>query len=134
MTAIEIHAFILLLFRIGSVIFLGMVLRQQLKLLRDTVTDFPYIRRILISLLVLSLIANAIPIGIDMLTLLGKSYAGRLLIPYAYSNALGMLGLSFGLWVMYREIEKERQANKKERNHLVADNKQLTKDNKALRG
>lgn len=128
MTHIQVIAGILLAIRVVAVVYLLRVFRQQWRLIRETVTPFPAIRRILISIVVVSLLSNILPMTIDLAVLLDKSYAGDLLVPYAFSNAIGMAFLAIGWRYMYRIIEREREALERELSKLRSNIKSLKKE------
>lgn len=133
MTDTQVHALTLLVLRLTTVGFLASVIYRLLLTFKTTSTKYNGTRMIIITLVGLTFIGNFLPILIDVSALSGKSYAGALLVPYAYSNALTALTTAVGWWMLYKSTLIERANTKTEHDKLAADNKALTKDNKSLR-
>lgn len=105
-------AFVLLILRLVSLVFMAAVLRRQMALLRRPIrSELAGFRR---SLLVLSLVfigGTAVPIYVDALFAFGLPIpdSTSLLVAYAISNAVKGLSASVILWRIYRirDFEKE---------------------------
>jgi hypothetical protein len=110
-----------------------MVLVQQIRLFRDTTTEAPAARKVLLAIVAISLLSNVLPIAIDVATIFGWDRAGSLLIPYALNNVISMTLMAIGWWILLRISERANKLAAKEHDELVADNKSLAKDNKTLR-
>lgn len=133
MTDTQLHAFNLLFFRLISVGTLFWVIINLLRQLKTTHTKYNGTRMVILTLVGLTFIGNFLPIMIDLATLIGERYAGALLVPYAYSNAITGATTGIGWVMLYRTSKADRVRAQAENDELVADNKALTKDNKALR-
>jgi hypothetical protein len=103
---IKTIAFILLIGRIISVAYIFLVLRQQWKLLRTSITPkLQPLRQRLFFLALVIFIGNLVPITIDLATLLTPLTRGNpspLGITYAFSNCITAALSSFLLWELYR--------------------------------
>lgn len=133
MTSIQVTAAILLALRLIAVGFLLSVVLGILTSLKKTYTQYEKSRIILACLVLLTFAGNFLPIAIDSASLFGLDYAGNLLIPYAFSNAITAASSGIGWWMLRKQSEIERTKAETEHDGLVADNKALTKDNKALK-
>lgn len=129
--SIKMIATILLLERFVSVVFLSLVLHRQWKLFRATRTKLTTVRETLLVLVSVALLGNIVPIIIDLVTITGEEYAGKLLVPYAFSNATTVTIISVGWWYLYRSIAKDGANLQKENDRLTAQNVKLRKNNRA---
>lgn len=135
MLDIKVIAAILLVLRLIAVVFLFLVLKKQYKILRTTTTDYSSVRKVLIFLVFLTFCGNFVPILIDSATLLAKvsrTTPNTLGVSYAFSNAITAAVSAVGWFVLYRLIAIEQIVLQKQHDDLTADNKHLTKDNKAM--
>jgi hypothetical protein len=121
MVAIQTIAIFLLIARLISVVFIGMVLYLQSRLF-GTKIDFSLVpnlskfqkrniylaRKVLFTLSVVIFLGNLIPIVIDTLTIFSDNAAGRnpegptISIMYAFSNALTAMFSAIMIWGLYK--------------------------------
>lgn len=130
---IKVIAAILLLLRVISVVSLSGVLKRQWGLFKVEHTRLTKVRITLLILVGITFVSNILPIIIDLATIFGRTYAGRLLVPYAFSNAIGITSMSVAWWYLYRSIAREGIGLQHENERLTARNVTLTKDNKAMK-
>ncbi len=121
MVAIQTIAIFLLIARLISVLFIGMVLILQARLF-GTKIDFSLVpnlnrfqkrniylaRKVLFSLAVIVFLGNMVPILIDAITIIGNNSVGRnaevptISIAYAASNALTAMFSAIFIWALYK--------------------------------
>ena len=108
--SIETAALFLAIIRLGSVVFILSVLYTQIPLLKAP-NDFStrITQYILLSLAVVILLGNVIPIAVDVGTVLGDVERSSAVlnatgIGYAFSNAFTSLFSAGLVWGMYRLI------------------------------
>lgn len=133
---VKIIAVSLLILRLVSTIFLILVLRRQLHLIKKTDTDLDSTRKLLFLLVFIALLGNIVPIIIDLITFLepdSRSNPSPLGVLYAYSNAITAAVVALGWWFLYRLIQHESKQMRADNKQLTFDNKQLRKNNKALK-
>lgn len=103
---IHILAFILLVCRIVSVIFMGSVLLKQFKLFgTDESRDVVIFRRVLFILALIIFLGQFVPILIDIATLVAnakRTNPNILGVAYGLSNAFTALLSSIAFWLVYR--------------------------------
>lgn len=131
---VKILASILLALRLVAVGFLFVVIKRQIRLLKESTTEYNTVRMVLITLVGIGFIGNFVPIVIDVSTLMRdvSGHPGTLLTAYALSNALTAAVLAIGWWMLYKVIADEQIVLKSEKDKLEAKNVRLTKDNKAM--
>lgn len=123
---VKVIALTLLLMRLSSMAFIGVVLRRQWRLIR--LNDPPEVQATRIAILVLIglvLIGNIAPIAIDVYALFlfdGTGTPGSLLTVYAFSNATTWLAMSVVWWLLHNMLARQSR-----------DNASLTKENQQLR-
>lgn len=106
-------AIILLGLRIIAVVLLGAVLVKQINQMRNTVTDYPYLRYGIFVLTILLFLKQFIPIILDAVVGFGGFYEGRAAAPsilpasYAINNAVG--DVLFGVLLAIQHFRKRRQ-------------------------
>lgn len=123
MISLQIIAAFLLLARVGSDIYIGIVLKKQWRLLRSPIknaaqyplTYMKKLRRFRMVLFTLSIViffSNVVPIVIDLITVIGidqgRPNALRTIsIMYATSNALGAFFSAYLINTLYRLAAQE---------------------------
>lgn len=105
MTDTQIHALILLIGRLITVVFISFVIPKQYRLLKAT--NYPELRvlrkRLFLSSIVL-LCGQFIPILIDVLGIF-KIGSFNLLLIYVYSNNLTAILAAYMMWTVYKISE-----------------------------
>jgi hypothetical protein len=104
----QIHALLLLIGRIITVIFIGNVVPKQYKLLKAT--NYPELRKLrkrLLQASVVLLVGQFIPILIDVLGIFQIGSLNLLLV-YVYSNNLTAMLAAYIMWTVYRISEQTK--------------------------
>jgi hypothetical protein len=134
MFSIQTIAFIALLARVGSDIFIGLVLFRQYKLFKLPITDELRHFRFVLFLLSLGIfIGNLIPIILDIATIYfgGAGRPTRVSLPsasYVESNAITSLISAYFIWKLYRLAAATKDITDYTQHSLETKNDILTKD------
>jgi membrane associated rhomboid family serine protease len=111
MINLTLFAALLLTLRLIAFGFFGYVLYQQHKVLKKQIRDLTLVRRILFYFGLTLLLANVVPIVIDIAALSGeyvRQPVASLGVMYAFSNAT-FAAISGAAWFyLYRTVERER--------------------------
>lgn len=105
-------AWFLLLGQIGSALFMSAVIARQVTLFgRQMQRDLIWFRRVLFALAMVIFLGNAIPMGIDVVTVLGfvtrsANHINTVGLYYTTSNTLVAFTSSVLIWMLYRLAAK----------------------------
>lgn len=100
-------AVILLAGRLLTVIFVGLVIRLQIQLLKQNRgPELQWYRKSLLALTLILFIGNFVPIVIDSLGVFGKGSFSLLLL-YVFSNNLTAMIAAFITWFVYHMAGKQ---------------------------
>lgn len=98
---------LLLVGRIVTVLFIGMVVRLQWQLIKQNRgPELQWYRKSLFALSLAGLVGNFIPITIDAFGVFGKGSFGLLLL-YVFSNNISAMIQSITLWIIYHTAGKQ---------------------------
>jgi hypothetical protein len=123
---IQTYAFILLLIRIASMTFIGLVIWRQYTLFRIKLTsDINHYRVVLFILAIAVFLGNIIPAGIDILTITGDiSRSVQTVKPvsllYSMDSAMTALISSFLIWRLYR-MSAQSDRDHVESEHMITN-------------
>lgn len=137
-------AFVLLILRLVSLMFVVLVLRSQIRLMKMHIeSELAGFRNVMLALGYVLLIGSFLPIVIDFYySFIYKGAYGGLLVYYAISNCLSHLAASILLWNIYRIAGKEIEAgmhnsnvrisNEADRLQNISDRQDIADDRKAM--
>lgn len=132
---IELLALILLVLHLGSVVYIGGVLRKQWRLLKVPIyPEIKRFRRVLFTLSAIILIGNAIPIFVDLVTILTNNSLGRtpsvkpISFAYAMSNALTALVSAYLIHTLYKLAASTKEITDYEATQLVNKSDTISAD------
>lgn len=127
-------AFVLLILRLTSLVFVVLVLRSQIRLMKMHIeSELAGFRNVMLALGYVLLIGSFLPIVIDFYySFIYKGAYGGLLVYYAISNCLSHLAASILLWNIYRIAGREIESNEADRLQNVSDRQAIADDRKLM--
>lgn len=125
-------AIVLIILRVLSVVFLLLVVRRQIRLIKaNNPSDVQTTRIGLFALALTLLVGNIIPLIINIYSLCHGILVTHPSLPnelYSYSNAITAAIASGTFWLLYRLVEQEITSSQQDNQDLQDENAQLKED------